>query len=189
MSRRWWNDVAALVGIPASIVTVLAFVLAFRGIGPLSEVGPFSQDRQEDNSTSGRVTTTLDPRTQTGKRLTVECAGPPRTDGIVRAVDQGATVPTGTLVVLRQVDNASGNEWVEYGCLSREIVAGRSGLTAYDIWTGYSSVLKSRSDACGQAIADDKNALVAGSWNNRYLVQFLGEDGRFGPVPPTCPAR
>lgn len=124
----------------------------------------------------------------TGNRLTGDCSSPAHTDGHIRSVDNGATASKGTLVVLRQVDNADGIEFIEAGCLTQDVVAGKNGLNAHDLWTGYSSGLKASSDACGQAIGDLRGSKVSGSWNNTYDVRFMDGNG-FGPTPATCPAR
>ncbi len=124
----------------------------------------------------------------TGERLTGECSTQVHTDGHIRSVDNGATASKGTLVVLRQVDNADGIEWIEYGCLLNDLTAGKNGLNAHDLWVGYSSVLKAQSDACGQAVGDLRGSKVSGAWNNSYQILFWNGT-EFAAPPATCPAR
>lgn len=143
------------------------------------------------STTSTTVLADLGSEPITGKRLTGDCGNTRFTDGQIRSVDNGATAPKGALVVLRQVDNAAGIEYIEAGCVISEhgITAGKQGLIALDLWTGYSSVLKARSDACGQAVGDLKGSKVQGAWNNLYDVQFMDGVDKFGKTPATCPAR
>ncbi|MCA1702236.1 MAG: hypothetical protein LC808_02775 [Actinobacteria bacterium] len=134
------------------------------------------------------TTVTTNPVPRPGERLTGDCPEGTSFGSNVRAAPHGTTVSTGTLVVVRSVDKILRTEWLQHGCLARDVFAGEVGDLSYEVWQGFTSVAHAGSHACGQAVLDTRDAAVPDSWNYQYDVRLLGPDGRFTNAPASCPA-